>query len=447
MVIKKNIKPVGIIIMILLSLIAYVQPGRNVSWALEEQSWYEAISPEWGGHVRAQGMTSRPDDKSIYSIVGARTYYDGMDDFRLKNRTFFGDRVYFETHYEISVLGGDTRRKQRELIRLLPFIDTGLMQRVEPVSDDRRFMDLTSVIDETDDTVFYHRLDRLLLALQFERGMVRVGRQALTWGNGLLFNPMDLFNPFAPTDLIRDYKVGDDMITAQFEAEGVGEFQFLYVPRRDPISSEVEWDNSSLASKFHVSMGSTEFDIMGARHYKDFVAGFGSTGYLFDSAWRMDLTWTFQDEGSERDGFLSLVANIDYSWIWLEKNFYGFVEFYYSGIGEKEFLKAAEKEDIVQRIGRGELFTLCRTYLAGEIQVELHPLLNIYFTVINNLNDGSRTVQPRAIWDVTNDIQLIVGGNIYYGKTGTEYGGFEIPVLELMIEPTNNAFMALTYFF
>jgi hypothetical protein len=24
----------------------------------------------------------------------------------------------------------------------------------------------------------------------------------LTWGNGMLFNPMDLFNPFAPTDFV-----------------------------------------------------------------------------------------------------------------------------------------------------------------------------------------------------------------------------------------------------
>jgi len=445
--IKKNMVPIGRIMMILLSLIAYVEPGRNVSWALEIPNWYDAISPEWGGHVRAQNMISWPDDKSIYSIVGARTYYDGMGDIRLKNRTFFGERVYFETHYEVAISGGDTWRKQKELISTFPFIDPRLLQISESINDDRRFMDLTSIIDETDDTVFYHRLDRLLLALQFERGMIRVGRQAHTWGNGLLFNPMDLFNPFAPTDFIRDYKVGDDMITAQLEAEGVGEFQFLYVPRRDPISGDVEWNNSSLASKFHVSMGSTEFDIMGARHYEDFVAGFGSTGYFFNSAWRMDMTWTFLEGGSERDGFLSLIANMDYSWIWLEKNFYGFVEFYYSGIGEKEFLKAAAKEDIVQRIDRGELFTLCRTYLAGEIQAELHPLLKVYLTVINNLNDGSGTVQPRAIWDVTSDIQLIVGGNIYYGKTGTEYGGFEIPVLELMVEPTNNVFMTLTYFF
>jgi hypothetical protein len=277
--------------------------------------------------------------------------------------------------------------------------------------------------------------------------MVRVGRQALTWGNGLLFNPMDLFNPFAPTDFIRDYKTGDDMVTAQYDAENIGEFQFLYVPRRNPISGDVEWNHSSLASTFHISAESTEFNFMGAKHYEDFVAGVGSTGYLFDSAWRMDMTWTFLDGDSDGDGFLSLVANMDYSWIWTGKNFYGFIEFYYSGIGEDEFLNALSKPGVVRRIERGELFTFCKAYLAGEIQIEAHPLVKISLTAINNLNDGSGTIQPRAVWDVTSDIQFIVGGNIYYGNSGTEYGGFKIPIIERMVEPTNNVFVVLTYYF
>jgi len=186
---------------------------------------------------------------------------------------------------------------------------------------------------------------------------------------------------------------------------------------------------------------------MGGKHYKDAVIGLGSTGYLLDAAWRMDMTWTFLDEGSEKDGFLSLVANIDYSWIWFEKNFYGMIEFYYSGIGEDYFLDAIEKEDILLRVDRGELFTLCRAYMAGEIQVELHPLLKFHLTSITNVNDGSGTVQPRLVWDVTSDLQCMVGGNIYYGETGTEYGGFELPLIERKVAPNSNAFVTLTYFF
>ena len=34
-------------------------------------------------------------------------------------------------------------------------------------------------------------------------------------GERVFFNPMDLFNPFAPTDIEREYKIGDDMAYAK----------------------------------------------------------------------------------------------------------------------------------------------------------------------------------------------------------------------------------------
>ena len=109
----------------------------------------------------------------------------------------------------------------------------------------------------------------------------------------MLFNPMDLLNPFSPADIERDYKTGDDMVFAQFATNHRGEFQFLYVPRREPVSEDVEWDQSSLAGKLHFTQGTTEFDIMVAEHYKDEVIGVGSAGYLGNAAWRLDGTWTF----------------------------------------------------------------------------------------------------------------------------------------------------------
>ena len=41
---------------------------------------------------------------------------------------------------------------------------------------------------------------------------VTVGRQAVSWGSGIVFQPLDPFNPFAPTAVDRDYKAGDDLV-------------------------------------------------------------------------------------------------------------------------------------------------------------------------------------------------------------------------------------------
>lgn len=431
---------------------AWDSPNRSTSAASENQylipePWNKKIEAEFGGHVKVRGSISWPDDESFFQPVGTDPCYDGNAGVRLMSKLFFGKWGIFETHYENVLSGSDTRRKMKTLDRLYPDLFEGGLTASQPLEDDRRFMDLTKTIDEDESYIWYHRLDRLFLTLLPRWGVISIGRQAVTWGNGLLFNPMDLFNPFPPTDIERDYKIGDDMVFTQFSVDRIGDFQFLYVPRRDPVSQDVEWDQSSLAGKLHFAHGTTEFDIMAAAHYKDTVVGFGSTGYLGNAAWRLDGVWTFLDEDRGTDSYLSLVANIDYSWVWWEKNFYGFLEFYFNGLGDNNYTKVFTDPDISEGFQRGELYTLGRTYLSGSVRMELHPLFNIYLTVINNLANPSGIVQPRAVWDIAEDLQITFGGNIYYGRRGTEYGGFTIPGTTFLYKAPDRAFLWLTYFF
>jgi len=142
-----------------------------------------------------------------------------------------------------------------------------------------------------------------------------------------------------------------------------------------------------------------------------------------------------------------LVANIDYSWVWWKKNVYGLIELYYNGVGEDHYEDALTDEDVLDRLERGELFVLGRTYVSGHIRLEVHPLFNVFFTVINNMADPSGILQPRAIWDIGEDIQITLGGSIVYGGKDTEYGGFEIPGTDFLIKAPDSAFLWLNYFF
>ena len=80
---------------------------------------------------------------------------------------------------------------------------------------------------------------------------MKFGRQAITWGNGLIYNVMDIFNPFDPAAVDKEFKTGDDMLYGQYLLSGGNDVQGVMVFRRDPITEDVEADQSSLAFKYH----------------------------------------------------------------------------------------------------------------------------------------------------------------------------------------------------
>jgi hypothetical protein len=310
-------------------------------------------------------------------------------------------------------------------------------------------MDLTHTLVENDDAIVYHRLDRLNLTWTPDWGTVRLGRQALTWGDGLIFNPMDLFNPFAPTAVQRDYKTGDDMALVQLPV-GQSDAQLLYLPRRDPLTGNVEGDQSSCAGLYHTFIGSLEASAMAASHFDDNIVAAGVSGYLKETAWRINTVYTHLAEENGQDNFFQVVANIDYAWMWGGKNVYGLMEFYYNGLGTTgDYQQALENEPLMDRLSRGEMFTLGRYYLAGQIQVELHPLVQFYTTAILNLSDPSGLLQPQVLWDVATDLQLIVGGQWHWGKEDSEFGGFDFDLdgTAISIAPNDKTYVWLTYYF
>jgi hypothetical protein len=79
--------------------------------------------------------------------------------------------------------------------------------------------------------------------------------------------------------------------------------------------------------------------------------------------------------------------------------------------------------------------------------VELHPLVQFYFTAINNIKDPSGILQPRATWDMTQNLQATLGANLYYGAPDTEFGGILIPGTTIRARPVDSLYLWLTYYF
>jgi hypothetical protein len=391
-----------------------------------------------GGHTKARVLGANYPDDSVFQEPAGEWASDQGADLRLK---FAADRerVSLNVDYQLQAQFGDSLD--------FPGESQGLFLTTPAVpDDDRRWWDLTHSISDNDSRAVVQRLDRLHLDYRGERAVVRFGRQAVTWGNGLIYTPMDFFNPFDPAAVDTEYKLGDDMLYGQYLLDSGSDWQFVSVQRRDE-DGDVDSAVSSTALKFHGFGVDREFDLLVAEHYDQWVVAAGGLVNIGEAVLRGDITLTDARDGWET----SLVANWSWSWVWGGHNVSAVAEYFYNGFGLKESDYSPEDlredRDLVERLARGELFTIGRHYLAGSLLVEVTPLLNVTPNLFLNADDGSALAQLVLQWDPAQDWQLLGSVAVPLGSSNTEYGGLETGVDDTTLEVGPSLFLQLGWYF
>jgi len=370
-----------------------------------------------GGHLKVRLQTADYPSDSVFESLTGRSSADLALSFRYNLGVSF-EGWEARAEYQIQAVYGDTV----EFTRDLP--DVPLIPERLP-DDDRRFFNLTHVVTDVDKRAALHRLDRLAVGVTTPNAVIRLGRQAVSWGNGMLFTPMDFFNPFDPAAIDKEYKTGDDMLYGQYLQSNGNDLQGVWVLRRDELGKATSRVDS-MAIKYHGFVSNAEYDFLVARHYEDLVLGGGGSFNIGGGVLRGDLMLT----RTESDTMFSGVASYTCSWNWWNRNINGVAEVFYNGFGQPDGDYRPESllrnQDLLDRIARGELFTLGREYLAISAMVEMNPLWGLIPNAFVNLSDGSALIQVVSRHDVAQDWQILAALNLPMGSRGSEYGGIEI---------------------
>jgi hypothetical protein len=354
-------------------------------------------SYDFGGHtkLRVTGQTYAGD--SLFRDLVGSSSADAAGELRLN---FSAKKSRWSFHADYQLLGLYSE--------FLPF---GMP------SDDARLFNLTKTFSEGTDNAWLHRLDRLWAGYTSDKMVVRVGRQALSWGNGLFFHPMDLVNPFDPTTIDTEYKTGDDMAYAQYLRENGDDIQGAAVFRRDPVTGDAESDQGTVALKYHGFAGDREFDVLVAENYGDTVMGLGGVTSIGGAVWRADVVVT----DAEDDTRVEVVTNLSYSWMWGGKNASGSAEYYYDGVDT--------------------------SYLAGSLMIEMSPLWMITPTLVANVDDPSALLQLIMQYSLGDNATFLGSINVPLGSNGTEFGGPESGVPGRYLSFDLGVFAQLAWYF
>ena len=387
-----------------------------------------AAAAELGGHTKFRLVGhAYPDNSVFHDVVGSDTI-DLSADLRLNFKLDSG-RWTLDSAWQLVGLQGEGLRI------------TGV------AGDERRLFDFTDVITDSSESALLHRLDRFWIGYASEKAVLRLGRQALSWGNGLAYAPMDLVNPFDPTSIDTEFKNGDDMLYLQWLQDSGNDLQAAWVVRRDPLSGDVDTDQATAAIKYHGFAGASEYDMLVARSYGDTVIGLGLGRDVGGAVWTVDLVVTDTD----RDTYAQLVTNLSYSWVWRGKNMSGTIEYYHNGFGLDDGdytpLRLGAHPDLSERLERGELYTFGRHYVAANVLIEMTPLWTLTPTLLMNVEEPSALFQLVTNYSLSDEMTLLGSINLPLGPDGREFGGIETGLPDRYLSNDGSVFVQFAWYF
>ena len=307
-----------------------------------------------------------------------------------------------EGHVAMNALGGGA---QGSLLSLSPNLNSA----EEPLP--LRWQ----VIDEGGASALV-RVDRLTLSYELGSVRLKLGRQALSFGQGRAFTPLDRVSPFSPASVDREYKPGVDAVRVDGYWGVAGEWTMVAAVRTG-------WGlyDTVLGARAQDSFGGWDIGLVGLWVGGDLVAGLSLGGALGDLSAFGDLTWTRRarsgplaeaDEarGTQAD-FLRGSVGVEGSWavsggggLSLELAWLG------DGSSEPNELMSARLDP---RVMSGERWLLGRAYGALSLNQSLTPLIRATLTVISNLEDRSALLGPGLSWSISDEVSANLGS--YFG--------------------------------
>ena len=319
---------------------------------------------------------------------------------RVTHQSGWGSNITFEAHGVLGFLSP-------------PFAGVSRLA----VAEARSFLPLDHTFFLNSKAALVGNFDRLNLSFDFDGAKVVVGRQPVSWGVSFFWPALDLFAPFGPRQIDRDYKAGVDAVRVIVPLGAFSEFEMI----GSVLGSSASRDGA-LGSLLRLNFGAVDVGFMGGTFHEDIVLGGFFTSNLRGTGLKGELSWT--ESGDSED----LLRNRERFWRGslgvlrqLSPSTSLTLEVAWNGFGSSDpahyiFLLQAD------RFLRGEVNALGKIYSGIFLSRQLHPLLVLGNTLLVNWNDPSALWIPSLNWSLGNNAESLLGVQLGIGRSLSDEG-------------------------
>lgn len=270
-----------------------------------------------------------------------------------------------------------------------------------------RRWDLDPVLhaDGDGDWTLNHNLDRVVLRYLNPAFEVRIGRQAIGFGQARLFNAADLFAALGPASIDSEFKGGIDGAHVIVPLNEFHEVGFIAVVHNDDLKKGM------LLARWQGAFDGFDTAVMAGMTYAKPTVALSMAGDLGGAGWYLDASARFDlDDFAESP--IRATAGLDYHF---EAGIRLMGELHYNGAG------AGDPDDYLALqqtapYATGEVYLLGEYYAGALASFEVHPLVNIGVSWLQSLTDGSALVGPTVGWDFAQEVTLGAGALVPIGE-------------------------------
>ena len=356
------------------------------------------------GFTQEKKVTLSGYVKDMMVYFWPRTKFPGIDnDFfysnvihnRLNFRWYTNANLKFGVEVRNRLLAGS-------MISDLPFYKS-------TIDFDPGHFNLARVVASEKSWFLHTMVDRAWMEYSGDNWQITLGRQRINWGINLVWNPNDLFNTFSYFDFDYEERPGCDALKLKYFTSATSSVEMAFKGGHAN-------DGNTFAGLYRFLAWNYDFQILAGQSGPDYVAGLGWSGEISGAAFRGELSWFTPrpDEPQINESFIASVSG-DYTFT---NKLYVHGGFLFNS------------QDTVQSRGFS-LFDLnlsVKNMALSKYAVFLQssypvtPLFKVSASSIINTVDRSFYIGPAITWSISNNLELLVTSQFFFGEHKTEFG-------------------------
>ncbi|WP_319503088.1 hypothetical protein [uncultured Draconibacterium sp.] len=281
------------------------------------------------------------------------------------------------------------------------------------VDTDNGYLDMGTVLISADNWFLHTMLDRAWIDYNSGKLQVRLGRQRINWGTNLVWNPNDVFNTFSYFDFDYEERPGTDGVRLQYYTGVTSSAELVYKIGHNN-------DETAIAGMYRFSKFNYDIQFLGGWVGKDYVLGGGWAGDIKGAGFRGEATWFRPRDDEDPENFETFVASVSADYTFPNSLYLHFGTLFNSygttgDAGGRSFF-APDISAKMLSLGKYQLF--------GQISYPLTPLFSANMSTMLNPCDGSSFLGPSLTYSLGNNWELMINGQLFLGRKGTEYGDY-----------------------